>query len=636
MRNKQRYLSYAALAVLAAPALVGSGGATASTLNGPSLAEAFAHPAFQRTWERTDRPVSFGEVQRSWYWGPNPNTGGLLEDYAEGPGGKRLVQYFDKSRMEINDPNGDQSNPFFVTNGLLTIELISGKMQVGNFAYQDRAPADIPLASDTDDPNAPTYVSFQGVSNTPLGDHHAPNKVGQFATATINKAGQVGDDPAMANLPGTRFAYFEPATQHNIPQIVWDFLNLSGPIYNSSTGHNENGRLSDPWFYTTGYPISDPYWAKVKIANVQNVDVMIQAFERRVVTYVPSAPSGFQVQMSNIGQHYYDWRYGSSTPPATVTVPPTTTPPPTTPPSQPTATPTATLVPHTADAFVGTWLNDDANTGSAAKLWISQVGNNSLKVKWFGACSPGLCDNEEKTAPYNGEPFNITLDGRSFSLSIASDSPPKLKVVYQGTDTLLFHKVKAEDYSGAWLNDDAATASAAKLWITGSNSNLKVKWFGACSPGLCYNEEKTAPYSGEPFNITLDTRSFRITFDNAGGTKLLVIYQGTTLLRFHKVKASDYNGTWVNVDANSSDIARFEVTSSGNTVNVHWFGVCGGSPCDNGTVSGTYDGEPLTINTTVLPTRTFVITFDNAGGTLLRVDVTNAPGGDRTNRLKKQ
>src|SRR5215218_1089032 len=99
MRNTQKYLSYGALSVMTASALVASlaGGASARTLSAPAQVEAFAHPAFQRTWERTDRPVSFGQVQRSWYWGPNPNTGGILEDYAEGAGGKRLVQYFDKS-----------------------------------------------------------------------------------------------------------------------------------------------------------------------------------------------------------------------------------------------------------------------------------------------------------------------------------------------------------------------------------------------------------------------------------------------------------------------------------------------------------------------------------------------------------
>src|SRR5437870_5145671 len=62
---------------------------------------AFAHPAFQRVWTRTDKPVLEGKLSRTWFWGPGPNTPGLLEQYNEDPLGRklRLVQYFDKSRM---------------------------------------------------------------------------------------------------------------------------------------------------------------------------------------------------------------------------------------------------------------------------------------------------------------------------------------------------------------------------------------------------------------------------------------------------------------------------------------------------------------------------------------------------------
>jgi hypothetical protein len=90
-----------------------------------------------------------------------------MEKYVEGEGGQRKVQYFDKSRMEINDPKGDKSSPFFVTNGLLTIELISGKMQLGKNQYETRTPAHIALASDVDDPNAPTYATFMLIANSP-------------------------------------------------------------------------------------------------------------------------------------------------------------------------------------------------------------------------------------------------------------------------------------------------------------------------------------------------------------------------------------------------------------------------------------------------------------------------------------
>ena len=46
----------------------------------------------------------------------------------------------------------------------------------------------------------------------------------------------------------------------------------------------------------------------MKIAGKQE-DVLIQLFERRVLTYVPSFAPEWQVQMGNIGAHYYDWRY---------------------------------------------------------------------------------------------------------------------------------------------------------------------------------------------------------------------------------------------------------------------------------------------------------------------------------------
>jgi hypothetical protein len=58
----------------------------------------------------------------------------------------------------------------------------------------------------------------------------------------------------------------------------------------------------------TGYPISEPYWSYVKVAG-SYTDVLIQAYERRVLTYLPHLQAGFKVQMGNIGQHYYDWRY---------------------------------------------------------------------------------------------------------------------------------------------------------------------------------------------------------------------------------------------------------------------------------------------------------------------------------------
>jgi hypothetical protein len=93
---------------------------------------------FARRWARTDQPVADGTTKRTWIWGPEATTGILDEEYAESPGGTRQVQYFDKSRMELNDPTGDPGSPFYVTNGLLVIELMTGRMQLGDDTFDQR------------------------------------------------------------------------------------------------------------------------------------------------------------------------------------------------------------------------------------------------------------------------------------------------------------------------------------------------------------------------------------------------------------------------------------------------------------------------------------------------------------------
>jgi len=71
----------------------------------------------------------------------------------------------------------------------------------------------------------------------------------------------------------------------------------------------QTGRLFDPWFYATGYPITEAYWTQVKLKDIYS-DVLIQCFERRCLTYTPSNDPGWRVEMGNVGQHYYQWRYG--------------------------------------------------------------------------------------------------------------------------------------------------------------------------------------------------------------------------------------------------------------------------------------------------------------------------------------
>ncbi len=276
----------------------------------PAPSFAFADSSFDLLWTRTDSGVAGHTVNRSWVWGPAPGVAGY-EPYADAAdgSGKRLVQYWDKGRMEVNNPTADSSQQWFVTSGLLTVELMTGRMQTGDTTFVTRQPAQVPIAGDTTDTNAPTYASFLGVSNTPLGDHRAANWTGQVATQVIGRDGSTWNDPAKSRYGGLRFSNYVVETGHNIPEIFMLYLTQRGPVAKAESTANQ--ALFDPWVFTMGYPISEPYWATVQVDGKPQ-EVLIQAFERRVLTYLPSADPAWRVQMGNIGLHYYQWRYGAT------------------------------------------------------------------------------------------------------------------------------------------------------------------------------------------------------------------------------------------------------------------------------------------------------------------------------------
>ena len=256
-------------------------------------------PAFFGVWASTDRAVREGTTGRSWLWGPAPFTT-TSERYTQSPGEQRLVEYYDKARMEINNPGGDRANRFFVTNGLLPIELISGRLKSGDAPtqFEQRQPADAPVAGDAAEANAnaPTYRSLAQVATVDVAaaPRRAPAAVGSSVVATLNKAGQVGQDQGLSRY-GVRIGRYSEELGHNVPEVFGRYLD-SLPL---------------PAIFVMGLPISEPYWAKVRVGGVER-DVLMQVYERRVLTFTPSNPPEFQVEMGNVGQHYYRWRYGAT------------------------------------------------------------------------------------------------------------------------------------------------------------------------------------------------------------------------------------------------------------------------------------------------------------------------------------
>ncbi len=271
------------------------------------ISRPFGDASILKTWSRSDLPIGGGGSGRSWMWGP-----GLFdqrrESYAESPGGVRTVFYFDKSRMEINRPGGppDVNDLFYVTNGLLPIELMSGKLKTGDGASEGRQPANIPVAGDSQgNPNTPTYAAFGRVS-TLNGDNRQGDRTGQLVLDSMTGGGQTGSNPGYSER-GVRLAKYIGQSGHNIAAPFWDFMQRSGPVWED--GGIRNGLVVE-WLFAMGYPISEPYWISSRVGGVER-QVLVQAFERRVLTYTPDNSDAFKVEMGNVGQHYHLWRYGN-------------------------------------------------------------------------------------------------------------------------------------------------------------------------------------------------------------------------------------------------------------------------------------------------------------------------------------
>ncbi len=283
---------------------LGTPAATATTSAFNTLNLSFADPAFQKLWYYNDLAISQSQAQRSWEWGPKPGVM-RLEPYAEAPSTERQVQYFDKSRMEINNPKSDRDSPWFVSNGLLVREMITGRLAKGDTAFEQRSPANLQVAGDLNQDNkSPTYARFAALI-TEGDSNRALDLSGQVVTQGLAADGSIwtlGTPPE--NL---KFGYYAKETGHNVPQVFYDYMNSVGSVY-------DNGYKQAPlrnWLFAMGYPLSEPYWIKARVGGVEK-DVLVQVFERRVLTYTPSNSPDWRIEMANVGQHYYLWRYNRS------------------------------------------------------------------------------------------------------------------------------------------------------------------------------------------------------------------------------------------------------------------------------------------------------------------------------------
>lgn len=279
----------------------GTDGAAKLALSGPVNATdlppgvAAADPAIQRDWWNADYPVLKQTAQRSWLWGPDVFAA-RQEPFAESPDGQRQVEYFDKGRMEITNPAGDRSSEWFVTSGLLVRDMILGSAQTGEKTFAPAQPAQVELAGDplSVNPDAPTYASLNQLASIVDG-RRVPARTGQPVQETLDRAGTVGTNSGLATY--TKCEGYDDTTGHNIASVFWDWMTT---------------RDYD-WLYVIGRPLAEPYWVHTRVAGTEEW-VLVQAFERRVLTFNPANDPEWQIEMGNAGRHYYEWRYNTTPP----------------------------------------------------------------------------------------------------------------------------------------------------------------------------------------------------------------------------------------------------------------------------------------------------------------------------------
>ncbi len=276
----------------------------------PQPLTGFTSEAFRSLWERADKPVVTASVSRPWTWGP-VSFAAAFEPYEQGVEGQREVQYFDKARMELNRGSPNNGSVAYVTNGLLVVELMSGVVQTGDREFAPaRAPSEATVAGDENSTDALTYRSLAAVASL-NGDKRTADRKGQSVSAVLSRSGVVRDDPSRTGL--VKLGRYEPVTGHNIADVFWTYLNSVGPVYNSQFGTFRDEPVLE-WLSDVGYPITEPYWTNTRIGGISKW-VLVQAFQRRVLTYVADNPVGWQVEMGNVGRHYFDWRYGNQSVP---------------------------------------------------------------------------------------------------------------------------------------------------------------------------------------------------------------------------------------------------------------------------------------------------------------------------------
>lgn len=97
------------------------------------------------------------------------------------------------------------------------------------------------------------------------------------------------------NKDGTVFIPFSSslsaAPGHNVASIFWTVM-------------SNDSRSPAGWLHDVGLPLTEAIWATVDKGNEKGHKILIQAFQRAILTYDPQNAPGWQVERTNLGVDY--------------------------------------------------------------------------------------------------------------------------------------------------------------------------------------------------------------------------------------------------------------------------------------------------------------------------------------------
>jgi hypothetical protein len=412
--------------------------------------------AFKRFWQYNDNPVQGRQVIRSWAYGSAP-LARFLEQYKDSPQGLRLVEYWDKTRLEITDPSKPSEAPDYVTRGLLVKELMTGEAQIGEKSYMTLGPSTIPVVNDVQGSTL-TYALLAQVASL-KNNNRVEKQLESTVTATLDKEGRTVKDPNLAHYQ-VKYSYYSAELGHNIPNVFWDFLNSNGTVF--LDGKFQTARLYD-WQAIAGLPLTEAYWTRAFV-NGKSQDVLVQAFERRTLLYTPTNGPGFQVEWGNVGQHYFQWRYPdtdfsnlkpSSTVPSVMSVQPSSPIPSTTVSAGLADTLEIRLV--LANAEIARTLNIQNGRVTRSGLVNRQTGQTYADTEGMGAGGGFLLKldgPDGATDVINGDQFTIT----GYSMPVTSENERQLvlngSVLFRGQSLnakFYWRTITGRNYIEKWV-----------------------------------------------------------------------------------------------------------------------------------------------------------------------------------------